>query len=757
MPQNDKRPLLEFEIAARADAQRHAQREIFSRLGVTQPGTPSAAGAWLFTPEDITAGTENELAAAVQGTSASADLPQAITRLPVYGDGGRARAALDQWLTDNNDGNWEHSWLRIGRDTLGEGAKAVLMLDVSGRRDRADFEPGADCLRIPASYVLRLALADVLGAEQLLPGRALLTGRRVLGCFLNDNTAPEIVSTHIVAGRDGLGRAVAHENAQRFLLTQLLAAYANSKFRLRERGQELRIYPAPNPPARLRRLSRLLPADAYRDLLMNPCLAGFADGAAKRSYMHLCHETLSRSRVHADAHLVEAGIAKPSVVQSLVCDTSLLNNGTHLSLGSRRLGGYFAAQAPGAAASEEKYLGDLATKIVEHFLPLFVGLYSAAPWRLAPAEFRPERALGFLPHELQGSHLRLLWSAWKRKAGLLAGLKGDMVPDQRLLDYFAALPGTVAQPAFDGQVGNGERLKAALATRNLYSSDMTFYALYRLREYATMGFTGFEGRHYSLFGGLQRDMGPAAELQACITAYAYRLMATGSVLHMQIPDDPETESERRQIFFAAAIGLPSFYVRRATQNAFLRRVLGYTRRTRPSKRQGAYLKVYLDDYRSALARMLTEDTALAEVNAPALADLKARVTAPEERGVSGRLTRAILDRLGVANVMDVDAATFNQAAERYYREDLRRSWMEEGLATLRDDLRGVVRRAHKDGDRALLGSLARLTAGRDVEAFVTAAAREVRAGAASVETLRALIGLILLNVNEEERRASRAA
>lgn len=756
MPQNDKSPLLGFENTARADAQRHTQLEIFSRLGVPR-GTPPDAGTLLFTPDDITAGTENELAAAVNGARSNADFPEAITRLPFYGNGGSARSALDQWLTDNNDGVWEHSWLRIGRDTLGEGAKAVLAVDVSDRRDRADFEPNADTLRVPASYVLRLALADVLGAEKLLPGRALLTGRRVLGCFLNDNTAPEIVSTHIVSGAAGLGRAVAHENAQRFLLTQLLAAYANNKFRMRERGQELLIYPAPNPPTRLRRLSELLPADAYRDLLMNPCLAGFSDGAAKRSYMHLCHETLSRSRVHANARLVETGIAKPRVVQSLVCDTSLLNNGTHLSLGSRRLGAYLGAQTPDVAAAEEKYLGDLATKIIEHFLPAFVGLYSAAPWRLAPAEFKPERVLGFLPHELHDAHLRLVWSAWKRKAGLLAGLKGDMVPDLRLLDYFAALSGTSAQPAFDGQVGNAERLKAALETRDVFSGNMTFYALYRLRELAKMGFTGFEGRHYSLFGGLQQDMGPAAELQACITAYAYRLMAAGSVTHAQIPDDPETESERRQIFFAAAIGLPSFYVRRSTQNAFLRRVLGYTRRTRPSKRHTAYLKVYLDDYRSALTRMLAEDAALADINASALADLNGRVSAPEERGVSARLTRDILAGLGVASAMDVDAATFNQAAERYYRENLRRNWMEEGMATLRDDLRAVVQRAQTERDQTLLWALARLTGGWGVETFLTEAAHDVRAGRASVETLRSLIGLVLLNVDEEERRARRAA
>jgi hypothetical protein len=756
MPQNDQNLLFQFDTSAHADTQRLAQQQIFARLGV-RSGTRLTPGALPFTPEDITAGTENELAVAVNGSQSDTELPQAIRQLPFYKNGGRAQAELDRWLTDNRAGMWEHSWLRIGRDTLGQGAKAVLTIDLAGRSDRADFEPGDGTLRVPASYALKLALADVLGEAELLPGRALLTGRRALGVFLNDNTAPEIVSTHIVTGKAGLGRAVARENAQRFLLTQLLSIYANIKFRLRERGQALQIYPAPNPPTRLRRLSRLLPADAYRDLLMNPCLSGFSDGAAKRRYMHLCHETLSRSRMHAAAHLVEAGIAKRRVVQSLVCDTSLLNNGTHLSLGSRQLGDYFGNQSSELAAAEEKYLGDLAIKIIEHFLPVFVGLYSAAPWRLAPAEFRPERALGFLPHELHNTHLRQIWSAWKRKAGLLAGLKGDVVPDQRLLDYFAVLPGTTTHAAFDGQLGNGDRLKAELETRHVFSGNMTFYALYRLRELSRMGFTGFEGRHYSLFDSLQADLGPAAELQACVTAYAYRLMAEGSIMHAHIPDDPETESERRQIFFAAAIGLPSVYVRATTKNMFLRRVLAHTRRTRPSKRHAGCLKVYLDDYRMALTRVLGAETELAESHAPTLADLEARVAAPDEHGVSGRLTRKILDKLGVAGAMDVDAVSFNQAAENHYRDDLRREWLEEGLVVLREDLRTVARRAQDTRDNGLLWALAKLTGGWAVEDFVAEAGRDVRAGKASSATLRALIGLILMNVNEEERRSARAA
>ena len=750
MRQNDETLAVSFSTTAKADDQRRVQQNIFARLGVP-PGATTSPESLPFHPRDITAGTENELAAIVVGKRDIADLPQAIERLPFFEAGGRAAVELEKWLADNAGQAWEHSWLRIPHAALNAAARITLGSDLAGRRDREDFHVDHGCVRVPASYVLKLALADVLGARDL-PGRALLAGQRALGCFLNDNTAPEIISTHIVSGKGGEapGRAVARENAQRFLLTQLLAAYANEKFDLRASGQELSIYAAPNPPARLKGLSRLLPADAYRDLLMNPCLSGFKDGASKRTYMHVCHETLSRSRMHAGARLMEAGIMKPHVVESMVCDTSLLNNGTHLSLGSLQLGEYLRAQPQPTAVAEEKYLGDLATKIVEHFLPLFVGLYSAAPARLAPADLRPERALGFLPHELGSTHLRLTWQSWKRKAGLLAPLKGDMVPDQRLLDYFAALPSSSSAAAHDGQLGNGERLKAELEAKGLFSRNMTFYTLYRLREFSKMGFTGFEGRHYSLFASLHGDLAPATDLQALITAYAYQCMARGEVLHAHIPDDPDTESERRQMFFAAAIGLPVFYVKRTTRNLFLRRVLAKTQRTRPSKRHTGYFKVYMDDYRNALQRLLLEDGALAETGAGTLADLDARLAAPSERGVSGRLTSAILADLGVKNPMDVDAATFNQAAEQHYRGRLRQQYLEEGLDSAGQSIRQMAQRMPHDP--ALRRALAALTGGRDAEAFFSEAAHDVRAGTAAPDTLRRLIGLLLLNVEQEERR-----
>jgi hypothetical protein len=128
-------------------------------------------------------------------------------------------------------------------------------------------------------------------------------------------------------------------------------------------------------------------------------------------------------------------------------------------------------------------------KIVEHFLPLFVGTYSAAPYRMDFWDFHPEQALGFLPHELDAVHLRMLWRRWKKKAGLrlfgrpitplgpvwldkaisaVLRLRGDFVADYRLIDYLVALLSTAASPALDGQVGNEQRVKRDLAQLGIF-------------------------------------------------------------------------------------------------------------------------------------------------------------------------------------------------------------------------------------------------------------------------------------------------
>jgi len=158
----------------------------------------------------------------------------------------------------------------------------------------------------------------------------------------------------------------------------------------------------------------------------------------------------------------------------------------------------------------------------------------------------------------------------------------------------------------------------------------------------------------------------------------------------------------------------------------------------------------MDDYRNALQRLLSEDGALAEIGAATLVDLGTRLAAPSECGVSGRLTNAILADLGVKSPMDVDAASFNQAAEQHYRGRLRQQYLKEGLDAAGWSFRQMDQQMSHDP--ALRCALATLTDGRGAGDFLGTAARDVRAGKAAPDTLRRLIGLLLLNVEREERR-----
>jgi hypothetical protein len=226
--------------------------------------------------------------------------------------------------------------------------------------------------------------------------------------------------------------------------------------------------------------------------------------------MRLCHEVLTRSQFNAILKLKEAGIITNNlVVLPDASNISLANNGTHISLGSRRLSGCLAAGSLHFGESEEKYLGDLTAKIVEHFLPLFVGIYSAAPYRLGFTDFHPERALGFLPHEVDYTHLRKMWRRWKKKAclsffghaltpfgpewldnmlGSILSLKGDFVPDFRLIDYPACFLSTDRSPAFNGILGNQDRLKNDLGDMGVFDRRMSVYLLYRQRRFSSSVF-----------------------------------------------------------------------------------------------------------------------------------------------------------------------------------------------------------------------------------------------------------------------------
>ncbi len=767
--------------------------EALHTLGVFDARGSLAVDRLPFAANDSTAGTETELQVAVAGSRQDVDLPLTIeasnyfanvVRRTATGDlPGRLVRDLERILYGNRDNLWENSWVRFERKVLNGYAAQVFAGDLradktspSGpvRTDTARFvftgADGGEMVRVPVSYLVKLAMAQYIGSSSRLPLLVRATGTRLMAHYLNDNTSPETFSFHVVPlrGATGMGLAVAREASKRMLLTQLLVMYANRSFGLRDRGQQAMVYFAPLPPLRQKALNEHISDSFYRDLFMSPCLSGWDRGEEKYHYMRLCHKVLSRSQLNAVAKLKHAGIIQNNlVVLPNTSNVSLANNGTHVSLGSRVLSGAMAAAGSGFTDRHEKYLGDLVIKIVEHFLPLFTGTYSAAPYRLAFGDFHPEKALGFLAHQLDYSQLRILWRLWKAKAkiGLLGtpltpfgpewldrllsvagNLRGDCVHDYRLLDYLVTLLSTERSPALDGSLGSGERLKDDLAELGVFDPGMSLYLLVKLREYARMGFSGFESRQYSLFASLRDDMAPAVSLQNLIHAFAFKLIAQGSVSHGDIPDTPHGESERRQIIFGDAIGLRSFYVRKEGGNRFMARILSRVTTVRSSNRYPQYLKVKSRDYRLALLQMLDDEAGdLVEMLGArdVLEDLRIRLWNPE-RTAAGRLTGGILQELGARQPLAVPAAEFNSAAERYYRTGLSARHMAEAFSFLEEDL--TVAGSWREGERSVLQAFME---GRDAAGFVRDCRADVLLDRAPEEVLRTLIGLLILSVHQD--------
>ncbi len=771
---------------------------VFDRLGSKIETLPFSAG-------DTTAGCETELQAVVSGKKQDVELPKQIEQSNYFSNilrraaagelPGRAVTELGKFINENSDGIWENSWIRLPVDLLGNLARKIIFEDMladksdpsRGKRgDAANFI--TDCgdrkyYRMPVSYLLKIALADSIDSQNSPAPFIAEIGARYLNHFLSDNTSPETFSFYISGHQDGPGpgKEAARENAKRFLLTQLLVIYANKKFALTSSGQKVMVFFSPHPPQRLKKLNACISDAFYRELFMNPCLTGWNRGEEKHAYMHLCHQVLSRSQMNAVSKLREAGIITNNlVVLPNTSNISLANNGIHVSLGSRRLTALLKDGGAGYTKYHEKYIGDLAVKILEHFIPLFITTYSASPYRLDFTDFHPETALGFLPHELDFTHLRMLWRRWRKKADLnilgravtpfgppridhalraVFGLKGDYVGDYRLIDYLVALLSTDRSPAWNGALLNQERLRHDLHDMGVFDRRMSVYSFIKLREYESIGFSGFESRFYSLFPSFEDDMARAIDLQNLLHLLAFKYMTHGRVTHSHIPDEPFVESERRQIIFGRAIGIPTFFIAKETSNLFMKKILARTRKVRPSHRYQGYLRVHSGEYCRALLEIIREDGAdLIEMLGmeETLEDLSARLAESDQQqeaslSASGRLARHVVRKFSVRSPLQIPTDAFNREMENYYRVVLRKKHIREGWRFLEQDLRLLERKT-----QTLSGptgkTLHLLLGGLNMEGFLESSLHEVLQENISESNVKKLIHILLLTIHEDARK-----
>jgi hypothetical protein len=215
-----------------------AMKRALASIGVSFTDKDLAA-TLPFSLNDTTAGSETELQVAVAGRKQDVDLPDTIERSNYFANVLKMAAAgeapqrlitdLERFLNSNGENVWENSWVRFSRAQLSPYADKVFRHDLlavkrdlgSGQRSDAhrfilNSRDGEEQLRLPISYLLKLALADVLGSQDALPALIRSTGERLMGHFLNDNTSPETFSFHVVPLRPdaGMGRAIARETSK---------------------------------------------------------------------------------------------------------------------------------------------------------------------------------------------------------------------------------------------------------------------------------------------------------------------------------------------------------------------------------------------------------------------------------------------------------------------------------------------------------------------------------------------------------------
>ena len=163
-----------------------------------------------------------------------------IVRRTAAGDTPRKRITdLEHFLNNNKENIWENSWIHFPRKRLNAYTAKTFMSDLLAdkkqpsaglRSDVGNFlfrKDGEEHVRVPISYLIKLALADAIShpgtddCPTIAPRLIRETGREAMGHFLSDNTSPETHSFYVVPlhPESGMGRAIASETARRYLLT----------------------------------------------------------------------------------------------------------------------------------------------------------------------------------------------------------------------------------------------------------------------------------------------------------------------------------------------------------------------------------------------------------------------------------------------------------------------------------------------------------------------------------------------------------
>jgi cell division septum initiation protein DivIVA len=230
------------------------------------------------------------------------------------------------------------------------------------------------------------------------------------------------------------------------------------------------------------------------------------------------------------------------------------------------------------------------------------------------------------------------------------------------------------------------------------------------------------------------------------------------VTHRHIPDDPTIESERRQIFYGKAVGIPTFFVNIETKNLFLKKILGKAKKLRASRRYPGYLRVYHKEYLKALLNVIQEDgSELIDMFGlhNDIKDLKERLEDPDQKSATGKLIQGITAESGKkTSPIHTRAREFNLSSEDYYRNALRKRHMEEAFSFLEEILGDIHKNTNLSVELKHASSFA--IGEMDISSYLARCKKAlIQDLELSIEQITRLINLAVLAISHESLRMAK--
>jgi hypothetical protein len=133
-------------------------------------------------------------------------------------------------------------------------------------------------------------------------------------------------------------------------------------------------------------------------------------------------------------------------------------------------------------------------------------------------------------------------------------------------------------------------------------------------------------------------------------------------------------------------------------------------------------------------------------------ELMSRLEYPDKNSAAGRVTRGILETINARSPMEINARTFNQGAEKYYRETLRRRHLMEAVRFLEEDcLKADLHSG--DMDEKTVDALRSVLGGTAAVDFLRKVKRDLLEERVPLDMLRRVINLVLVTIHHDSARA----